>query len=158
MIQLKILNNRSAPDSGTRTLQRWSPIPDLQLIGTSPKMPPSPKKTGLDSRLLFKKLSKLSAASKKKTRRKSVRKLVLKGRKRRSTRSKKDCEDSSESSDYNTTSESTQTTDSEGSFWSDPEFSTPEGTGMTWTQFIDKLCTGPICKPGEEVGSPQANQ
>nr|QYD02307.1 ORF3 [Torque teno felis virus] len=71
-------------------------------------------------------------------------KLNLKGKKRRYTTCKNKSSESSESSSYSTTSDEESESTSQESFWSDPEFPTPEQGAMSWTQFIDKLCSGPL--------------
>lgn len=138
-----MLVNRFQTDSGDHTNQGWSPVRQEQQTTSGQKIDHPPKLNGKKLQGLLKALNQRYAPSFK---RKPRKKLTLKGKKKRKRISKGWSDSSTDTSEYDTDfSASTDDSSSEEN-WSQHMGSTP-CSGVTWTQFIERLCSGQPVDP-----------
>lgn len=154
---LSFYNYRLIGGSGVHTSQEWSQIQGTQCDGNSLLAGNRVKMSGKDLRnLLMYGSGRHVRSSKTRKQRvhrgKAVKRLQLKGKKRRKTRAKDISESSSESSSYSTTSEEESEPGSDDDFWEADMKASPGP--VSWTQFIHKMAgRGPVNPCGND--SPQ---
>lgn len=138
-----MLVNRSQKGSGDHTNQAWSPVQQEPPTTSGHKIGNPPKLNGKKLQGLLKCLNQRYAPSSK---RKPRKRLKLPGKKKRTRFSKGWSDSSTDTSEYNTTtSDSTDDSSSEEN-WSQPMGGTP-CSGLNWTQFIERLCSGQPVDP-----------
>nr|ATX61882.1 putative ORF3 [Torque teno calomys tener virus] len=133
-------------DSGHPTHLQWSQTRGNPANMNLDKKKNSPKKCLPDLQGLWKKLRKSHSAGTLVKHRPKKKRLLFKGKKRRSRSSKRHLESSSSSSEYSTSESTSDSSDSDECNWEDSTPLTPS-QDMNWTQFINKLCTAPIVDP-----------
>lgn len=141
--------------SGNLTVQTPQHLQPILAAGKLAKMKRLLRGNGKNSRHQYQKLEQPLAPFSSLPSKNYKRKLKLSGKKKRKPYYKTSSDSSTETSDYTTVTDESSTSDIEPDYnWSPDPKLTPSQE-LTWTQFINKLCTGPIVTPEKAGTAPQ---